>query len=484
MIVIKNLSKSLYGKVLFQDLNLVFNDRVKTGIIGPNGAGKSTLLKIIAGDITADAGDIQAHNEIIGYLPQQEEFDDITTIEDFLLLSDNPEAWIWLSKFDLAHIDTASPVSHLSGGQKTKISLVKVLAKKPTLLLMDEPTNNLDSASIAWLSGFIKDFRGSAIIVSHDRAFLNSTVNHIIDFDPANHIVEEYNGNFNDYVIEHAIRREQWQSNYDQQQKEKKHLEERLALKRQEASVYDSPAKGRQVRMIEKRIQREIYDKEISAYSQGKSIKNIKIQGESNSGKLILRAEHIWKYFNEKTVLCNITLEVRGKDRVHLAGINGSGKSTLLRIILGELTPDHGSITIGDNVTIGYFSQNQGDLNTENSVLEEFLNTKNIVGHDNARGILGKFLFAGDDIYKKVGSLSFGERVRLSFAKLVNQQNKLLILDEPTNHLDIPSREVIERALRSFEGALLIVSHDKYFIDQLEEVRELIIERGVVSDSQ
>ncbi len=475
MIVIKNLSATIYGKSLFENLDVVVRPGEKVGIIGQNGSVKSTLLKLIAGQIEPDEGTITLDHEIVGYLPQSIDAANNTTIENYLDLPSYPQSWALLGKLGLGEIDISQHVGALSGGQKTRLALIKTLSIQPTLLLMDEPTNNLDSEGTAWLESFIQKFPGSAIIVSHDRSFLNATVSRIVEFDPANHSVEQYVGNYDVYLQERDARRAQWEKDYDLQQREKRRLENWLALKRQEASVYVDPAKGRQVRQMEKRIQREIYDKAIVKPSDNKAMKSARFGGSTHTGKLLVRVEALGKSFEDRELFHDISFEVRGQERLCLSGENGSGKSTLLKIIMGNITSTAGEARIGDNVRVGYFSQANDTLNATKTVLEEIQYSNPSLSLEKARSVLGGFLFPADDIYKKVGSLSFGERVRLSFAKLMQKEHDLLILDEPTNHLDIPSREAIESALQDYKGGILVVSHDRYFLEQLGEVNEFAL---------
>ncbi|MDP2656377.1 MAG: ABC-F type ribosomal protection protein [bacterium] len=483
MIVIKNLTTTIYGKSLFQDMSIIVHQGQKIGIIGPNGCGKSTLLKIIAGHIKPDQGSVSLDKEIVGYLPQQIEADEQNTLEDYLELHAHPQGWVLLGKLALDDIDLTQNIHSLSGGQKTRLALIKTLYANPTVLLMDEPTNNLDSNGIEWLESFIQQFPGSVLIVSHDRAFLNATVSRIVEFDPVNNRIEEYRGNYDGYLAERDARRAQWEKNYELQQREKRRLEQWLALKRQEASIFVDPAKGRQVRMMEKRIQREIYDKAIAKPTDNKIMKRSRFSGNAHSGKLLLRVLSLSKSFDGHPLFRDISFEIRGHDRYHIAGSNGTGKSSLLKIIMGQTNSDNGTIEHGENVRVGYFSQENDTLDTTKTILDEIMKSNTSLTLEKARAVLGSFLFPADDIYKTIGSLSFGERVRLSFAKLMQKEHDLLILDEPTNHLDIPSREAIEHALEQYQGGILVVSHDRYFLKQLGELVECELENGKLKGS-
>jgi ATP-binding cassette subfamily F protein 3 len=436
MLRIRNLTKYIQGEPLFKELSLTVHRHDRIGIVGPNGAGKSTLLKIIIGEVETDTGSVEIDRETLGYLRQ----------EPLITPDSNP----------------------LSGGQKTKLALTKLLATKPTMLLLDEPTNHLDEETLLWLKDTLQNYAGAVVIVSHDRWLLNQTVTRIIELDAVNQTITEYPGNYDAYIQLRAKQLEKWKNRYDLQQREKRRLENWLALKRQEATAHPDPAKGKQVRMMERRIQREIYDREIPRPQQRKILSKLGITGNAHGSKLLIKAHNLTKGYDERTLFKNLDLEIRGAERILLQGPNGSGKTTLLKVIVNEAAADAGEITIGNNVHIGYFAQEHETLNPKKTVLEEFLHTDGLqLGSYNPRSVLGSFLFIDDDVFKKVSDLSLGERVRLIFAKLLQQQHELLILDEPTNHLDIASREAIEQALQNYQGAILVVSHDRYFLQQV-----------------
>lgn len=446
MIQVKKITKYILGKPLFEDVSFVLNSGDKVGLVGPNGSGKSTLIKMILNRSDYDGGSIQIERERIAYLPQE-------------IVSEN---------------------ASLSSGQKTKLALETILAQKPTVLLLDEPTNHLDVKGLQWLEGIINEFKGIVMVISHDRALLDNCVTKIFEIDSANMTFKEYQGGYTDYVIEKEKSLELQENEYRWQQREKKRLELWLTLKRQDARVRPDPAKGKQIRAMEKRLEREIYSQEISKPSSLKKIREINLTGKTHISKLILQCEAVAKSMGDKVILRNISMEIRGQEKVLLSGENGSGKTTLLKILMGEVEKDKGSTRIGQNVQIGYFSQEHEYLDRDKTVLEEFMATERMLElTKDARVILGSYLFKGQDVFKKISDLSLGERVRLIFAKLSNQKNELLILDEPTNHLDIASREIIEKALINYEGALLVVSHDRYFIEKIGFDREVRIVRGM-----
>lgn len=449
MIIVKNLTKYIHGEPLFEKVSFKLHRGNKIGLVGPNGSGKSTILKIIKGEVEMDGGSVKIENERIGYLPQQ-----------------------------LTSQDT-----NLSPGQKTRKALEEIMLSSPTFLLLDEPTNHLDLKGLEWLEDFIQNFKGGVLIVSHDRRLLDKTVSKILEIDSANKAFAEYAGGYTDYVLEKEVKLQKQEANYERQQKEKRRMELWLALKKQEAHVHPDPAKGRKIRAMEKRLQREIYDQEIINPKDTKTIKDLDLRGNAPTAKLLLRIKSLSKSFTDKKIIKDVSFEVRGKEHVLLQGNNGSGKTTLLKIIVGELSSDRGEIKVGDNVNIGYFAQEHESLNPNNTVLQEFSGTDRIIRKDvNPRLILGSFLFSGNDIFKKVSSLSLGERVRLIFAKLTNQENQMLLLDEPTNHLDISSREVIEEALLTYRGAILVISHDRYFLDRIGIQRKLNLDHGLITE--
>lgn len=443
MIILKNVTINIADENLLEKVSFVLHKGDRIGLVGPNGSGKSSLFKAIIGEVELENGIIRIESEQIGYLPQEIE-------------SKNKE---------------------LSGGQKTRLAFKNILLKKPSVLLLDEPTNHLDIEAIVELEKFLRDFKGAVFIISHDRQFLDNIVNKILEIDPVNKSFNEYIGNYSQYLIEREKRILLQESLCKSQQQEKNRLENWLTLKRQEASIYSSSQKGKMIRAKERYLKREIYDKEIIRPDGLRKIKKINIKGNVANQKLVLRCRNINKNFGNKSILHDISFEIRGKERILLSGGNGSGKTTLLKIITGEIQSDNGEVNIGTNISIGYFAQEHELLDKNKTVLEEFMCTENLINHNNPRQILGSFLFSGQSVFKKVSSLSLGERVRLIFAKLTNQYNDLLVLDEPTNHLDIQSREVIEKALFDFQGAILLVSHDRYFIEKIEINRHLFMDR-------
>ncbi len=487
MITIKKLTKNILDKLLFEEVSFVLDRKDKVGLVGPNGSGKSTLLKIMIGEIEPDSGDLKIEKETIGYLSQHLPFKENETVEDFLLIKENPNAKSIIEKIGLGNIPLDMKTLKLSGGQKTRLALAKVLLKKPSILLLDEPTNHLDLKGIEWLENFIRDFNGGVLIISHDRRLLDTSVNKILEIDAVNHTFVEYIGGYMEYLEQREKRIEKWEEDYRLQQKEKKRIEDWLEWKQIQARAHSNPTLGKQIRAMEKRLQREILDKEIKKPKNQKDMRIAELKGETHSAKLIVRGKNLTKKFGDKSILYNANFELRGNEHVLFAGENGCGKTTLLKMIIGETKPDSGEIKIGENVHFGYFAQEHEKLDTNKTVMEGFSSTPRLTASnnkENIRLILGSFLFSGQDVFKKVSSLSFGERVRLIFAKLTHQENELLILDEPTNHLDIPSREVIEEALSTYKGAIIVVSHDRHFLDKISLDKVLTISNGNIKESR
>jgi len=483
MLVIKNLSKYINNKELFENICFIIQSGEKVGLIGPNGCGKSTLMKIIVGQDRDFEGKVDIVKEQIGYLSQVLITEDKMTVEGYLRKFNKREVEKILPQVGLSSEMKNKLVKQLSGGQKTRLSLAKILLERPTMILMDEPTNHLDLEGIKWLEGLVKDYKGAILVVSHDRKFLDNTVEKILEMDVVQNKLNEYKGGYSDYVEQKKVEKERWEIDYKQQQKQKKKMEEWLVLKRQQASVHSDPSKGKQLRAMERRFDREITEQMISKPTDFEPMHNLFLAGQVHKHKLVLRVEGLSKSYRERKILRDVTFEIRGPERILVSGLNGSGKSTLLKMLAGKMMPDSGEISLGEKVEVGYFAQEQDELNLDNDVIDEFIKGKELqVTLTEARTVLGAFKFSGDDVFKAVGSLSYGERVRLVFAKIASLGNQLLILDEPTNHLDIYAREIIENALNEYQGAIMLVSHDRYFVEKLGMKREFFVENGVVED--
>jgi len=539
VVTLNNISKYFGNVNLFKDLSFGVDQGHRIGIVGPNGIGKSSLLKIIAKVDEEFSGDIfYARNTVIGYLPQEADvnyagnlyqfcesvFSELILMEEDLLQRqsrleiDPGNEELLRSIGDLQHRfehlggytyatkikqiltgigfsfnEFAQDLRTFSGGQKTRAFLAKLLLVDPDILLLDEPTNHLDMEAVRWLEGYISSWRGSALIISHDRYFLNKIVNSILEMTSAG--IEFYSGNYEQYL---NLRQERWNRRQEVFNREIARLTKELDyIKKNISGQNFIQAKGklkrlsRQVQAIEqvgieaalntKWSQMEIdtatsvfgveeAEKRLSGLRLPDSrppVLHLNIRSVYRSGEIILRVNHCSIGRDGKILFSIPELELMRKECAALIGPNGSGKSTFLKTILEKLPVLSGEITLGASLKIGYFAQAHEDLNPELNLIQEIQSVSSSILDHEARNILGKFLFSGDDAYKKVKVLSGGERGRLALAKLSLQQTNLLILDEPTNHLDIPSQEVLEQVLERFDGTILLVSHDRYLIDAI-----------------
>ncbi len=481
MLSSQHIHKSYEKKSVLEDINFAVNPGEVTALIGENGAGKTTLLKIILGEIQPDSGTVRLHNEVVGYVPQEPLGEDL--VRD--CFDKTVEQWridYALEIAGLASLPSNIEIESLSGGQKTRLALARVLAsnQEPTILLFDEPTNNLDVDGLKWLESFIKSFKGGIIIVSHDRIFINKVATKVIELDKGK--LKQYGGDYDFYKAQKEIERQTKIAQYERFIDEKKRL---LKLYSQKANQMRSTSSqrydrrmgvpkisfnssrnaaerntGQQLRALNSRTER------LEEVDRPESIKRYKVDldGQTTQNKLILRLKNIRKTYYS-TLFSNFDLEIRGKDRVHIKGTNGCGKTTLLEIAAGLLEPDLGEVQRGVNVRIGYFSQDVEGLDYDRTGLENLRATE--AGNTTIYREARRLGLSEQDLKKKPTSLSRGQQAKLGFAKLLLGANHLLILDEPTNHLDIPTRENIEAALRGYEGAILTASHDEYFLQQI-----------------
>lgn len=482
MILIRNLNKNINYEPLFKNLNLTIHRGDRLGIVGPNGAGKSTLLRMIAQMEFPDSGDIETEKERIGYLEQVIPHDEqAQTVNSYLQSYTPHHVESVLAEVELSSINRSLLLTSLSGGQKTRVMLAKVLLERPTTLLLDEPTNHLDAHGIALLEKLVTEFGGAVVIVSHDRAFLNKCVNKIVEFDVQSKNINEYIGNYDAYLEERATRRARTEELYKVHQAKKKSMEAKL--KEMQILGARDMLDGKVIRAWKKRMDREIYNQEIVRPRDNVAIKNLQFEGSTHSGKLLVRLIEIKKGLGDSLLLDGASFEIRGSEHVLLKGSNGSGKTTVAKLITRSLPPDSGTVKLGENVHIGYFDQEHNTLNPEHTVEQEVFAE---IGHkmktDNIRSFLAGWGFFDADRYKRIAQLSSGEQVRLMLAKLVHEQCELLILDEPTNHLDIQSREIIELALKTYQGAMLIISHDRYFLNQIGVDRTLLLENKHIKE--
>ncbi|MEO7018916.1 MAG: ABC-F family ATP-binding cassette domain-containing protein [Ktedonobacteraceae bacterium] len=522
---VSQLGKSFGAERIFADVSFRIDEHDRIGLVGPNGAGKSTLLNILAGYEEPEEGTLAlTRNARIGYLTQHADFHpEYTLREEMLTVFEHVRAWErdlgnlalqlaspqasadqslheqLLTRYaDLQHqfehgggytyeykVDQvldglgftreqqSGPVIHLSGGQSTRAALGKLLLQEPDLLLMDEPTNHLDLASLEWLETYLNEWKGAMVIVAHDRYFLDKVVSRTIEM--AFGRIEEYPGNYTTYLSLREERMERRQREYEAQQAHIAHTED--FIRRYKAGQRSRQARGRQ-KLLD-RLERVARPQDFAEMT-------FEFAPSIDSGQTVLSTQNLAVGYparqsgGEATLLARVAdLELLRGDRVGLLGPNGAGKTTLLRTIIGEITPFSGSVSRGHNVRFGYYSQTHTGLNPERTIVDE-IRQISALSEDGARSFLGRFLFSGDDVFKQISTLSGGERSRVALAKLTLQGSNVLILDEPTNHLDLQSRQFLEDVLGDFEGTLLFVSHDRYFVDSLATKVWVIDEGGVL----
>ena len=500
-----NISKAFGSNEVIKHASFHIEDHEKAAIVGINGAGKSTLLKIIIGEMPSDEGDVViSKGKSMGYLAQHQDLTGDKTIYEEVLEVKRPiiemEAKIRQMELDMKHLTGSElsdmltsysrlnhefeqqngyayqseitgvlkglgfteeefhkPVSALSGGQKTRVSLGRLLLTKPDIILLDEPTNHLDMESIAWLESYLINYDGSVIIVAHDRYFLDRVVTKVIELD--NGIMNVYQGNYTDYSGKRAMIREAQMKAYLNQQQEIKHQEEVIA----KLKSFNREKSIRRAESREKMLDKiEVLDKPTEINDEMR----IRLEPNIISGNDVLTVRELKKAFNENLLFDQVNFEIKRGERVAIIGGNGTGKTTILKMLNGILPPDAGEIMLGSKVHIGYYDQEHQVLHMEKTLFDELQDTYPSMNNTQIRNILAAFLFTGDDVYKRVKDLSGGERGRVSLAKLMLSEANFLILDEPTNHLDITSKEILEDALINYTGTVLYVSHDRYFINK------------------
>lgn len=522
MLTAHHLHKAFGLQTILQDISFSVNNGDRVGLIGPNGCGKSTLLRILAGQEKPDKGhfSLTPPNLRLGYLsqgfdpnpnltlsqiihqttgdpdllekelaqlaaalahtPEQEDllvaYD---TALDRLTRSDYGRIQSLLAAFQLDHLADDLPLAALSGGQKTRLALVLLLLNDPQLLLLDEPTNHLDVAMLEWLEAWLGNFNGGVLIVSHDRTFLNHTVNRILDLDPESHTLREYAGNYDDYLGQYLQEKEKQMSAWKDQVYEIRRMKQDIARTREQAMSVERSTTPRQpnVRRLAKKVMKKAKSREkklerylaaddrVEKPKRGWQMK-LELGDAPHLGKDVLTLENLTiGYPDHPPLLAGLNLQVQGGQRVIITGANGTGKTTLLRTIAGHLAPQSGFVRLGASVQLGYMAQEQ-ELLDESLTAVATIQQIAPLNETEIRSFLHYFLFSGDDPLRPIANLSFGERARLSLAKLVASGCNLLLLDEPINHLDIPSRSRFEQALTQFEGTILAVVHDRYFIEQ------------------
>jgi ATP-binding cassette subfamily F protein 3 len=530
MLTAHHLTKSYGLKTVLDDISINISAADRLGLIGPNACGKTTLLRILAGQERADSGIVSLiHPHMrIGYLPQGFDLDPSLTLSEACTpnpmqnpetalteiasaLAKNPtdknlqiqydQALNQLAEFDFQPADILSPlglvalapdhrIGDLSGGQKTRLLLARLLLNSPQLLLLDEPTNHLDIGMLEWLEGWLARFHGAALIVSHDRVFLDHTVSSILELDPSTRRLRSYSGNYSAYTDQKQLEQENQFHTYHNQQAEIRRIKQDIVHTKQQALNIELTTTSRQpgVRRYAKKVARKALSREKKLERLLESDDLVERPRPSWQIKLDFTApEHVSRdvllaeqlsigYPGSEPLLTGLRLQIRGGDRVALTGPNGCGKTTLLRTIAGKLEPVSGSVRLGSSVKPGYMTQEQEHLHLVKSPLE-IIQSAGIFDQTEARHFLHFYLFSGDDALRPCGEMSYGERSRLELALLVAQGCTFLLLDEPINHLDIPSRARFEQALGRYAGTVLAVVHDRYFIEKFAS-RKWVVEEG------
>ncbi|MBN2898362.1 MAG: ABC-F family ATP-binding cassette domain-containing protein [Clostridia bacterium] len=504
-----NVTKYYGIDLILKDLSFTVSAGDRVGLIGKNGAGKTTLFNILAGELSYDDGNIFYAKDIsIGYLKQHHEldseltlfnycyqvFEEITALETQIRQLEHEIAAVSVEHSDvpeqlsedyhrltdafesqngyavksqvqgvlkgLGFTEDAFDrnVNSLSGGQKSRLNIARLLLTKPDVLFLDEPTNHLDINAIIWLENYLKNYTGTIILVSHDRYFLDQVTNKIIEIE--NQGILEHNGSYSDFMAFKRQRLETMAREYEKQQKE---------VARQEEII--RRFKGHGTEKLAKRARSREKALEKVALLEAPTVDNrrakIRFTSKQKSGTEVLHVQNLSKRFDDKTIFQAVDLSVYANDVIGLIGPNGVGKSTILKILTDQLPSSGGTVKIGHNVIIGYYDQDQSNLTDTNTLFDEISDEMPLLENSEIRRLLGSFLFSGEEVFKEVSSLSGGERGRLSLLKLMLSKSNFLLLDEPTNHLDIPSKEALEEAMLSFEGTILLVSHDRYFLNKV-----------------
>ncbi|MBN9648916.1 ABC-F family ATP-binding cassette domain-containing protein [Terrisporobacter glycolicus] len=517
-----NLYKSFGIDSILENICFTVNEGDKIGIIGINGTGKTTLMKIISGEYGYDEGDIYTSKDCeIGYLQQNTNFLSNNTILEEVLTVFKPlidmENYLRelehkiaeegskdnspiLEKLmnDYSHVledfaskngygykseakgvlkglgfkddDMDKPINILSGGEKTRVLLGKLLLKKPTLLLLDEPTNHLDSEAIEWLEFFLKQYKGTVMLISHDRYFLDQVVDRV--FEIHNKKLKSYNGNYSKFIELSKVEKELELKKFEDQQKD---------LKRQEESIERLKAYGREKHLKRARSKEKALDK-IDVLDKPEAYrKKAKIQFNPSisSGNDVLHVEDLSMAYDERILFKGVNFDIYRGEKVALIGPNGIGKSTLFKIVMNELTPICGDFKLGTNVNVSYFHQEQKTLNLDNTIIDEIWDSNEKLTQTEIRNMLGSLLFEDEVVFKKISTLSGGERARIAILKLILSKANFLLLDEPTNHLDIDSKEVLEEALENYTGTIFTISHDRYFLNTVVDKILVLGEDGI-----
>ena len=519
LISVQELQKSFGVHEVLRSVTFSLQKGEKMGLVGVNGCGKTTLMRIIAGEMQPDGGTIHRNKDLcVGYLAQLDDipltdtvwgallkvFEPIRVMDrrmaevEKLLESADPETALRLSgeyqrltesynaqqgyayEGEMLRVLNGlglkpemhqRQVSTLSGGERTRLSLAKLLLQKPDIILMDEPTNHLDLEAIEWLQDYLTDYKGSLLLISHDRYFLDHVCTTMGELLGGKMI--KFTGNYTEYMKKRTADFETRMKAYELQQKEiqrEQAIIERYRSFNREKSIKAAESREKRLAKVE-RLEKPVEEQHV----------RFSFDARRRSGEEALEVRELSKSFEGQPVFQNLSFKLRTGDRVALIGPNGVGKSTLFRILTHQINPDHGSVRFGTNIDIGYYDQHQQNLNPQNTILDEVWNAFPKLEQTRIRSALGLFLFTGDEVFEKIEKLSGGERGRVALTKLMLKQDNLLLLDEPTNHLDMDSREVLEDALRDFPGTILAISHDRYFINRFAE-KVMVMEKDGVTE--
>ncbi|WP_303862568.1 ABC-F family ATP-binding cassette domain-containing protein [Alkalibaculum bacchi] len=516
MLTCNNITKSYGIDLILNNVSFKVDKNDRIGIVGKNGAGKSTLFKIITNNLYFDSGEINISKDTsIGYLSQELNLNEDIRIYDELLsvfqvcidledeiykyqelMSQNVDLDNTMDKYSKlveefetlggyeyrSHIRGVASglgfseegldkkIGELSGGQKTRVALGKLLLSKPQLFLLDEPTNYLDVTAIQWLENYLQSYDGGLMIISHDRYFLDAVVNKIFEIE--NHKLNEYNGNYSNYVMRKKESLDVQMHHYELQQKEIQRQEEIIDRFRQfnrEKSIRKAESREKMLDKIERIEKPIVFQKKA----------RIRFEPQIKSGKTVLEVINLKKSFSENTLFQNIDFTIFRGEKVGIVGANGTGKTTLLNIIAKNLSQDRGEIILGHNVNVEMYHQEHQGLNPNNSILSEVWTSKPAANEGEIRNFLGAFMFTGEDVFKAVGSLSGGETSRVSLAKLMLSKSNLLLMDEPTNHLDMETKDILEEALIHYTGTVLLISHDRYFLNRVVDKLLVLENNGI-----
>lgn len=500
-----NIKKMVGGNIIFENLTMEVQSGEHVALVGRNGSGKTTLFNLLANIEQPDEGRIvKAKGSTVGYLAQIPEYPNLNVYEVLRLAFQNlvdmqskmnlmeqqmaievtdtllnqygelQEKFMQLGGYEMESKMTSvlnglgiaqlieSNFDSLSGGEKTKVMLAQMILQNPNILLLDEPTNHLDIAATEWLENYIRQYAGTVIIISHDRQFINSVVQKVFEIEEGEIWVSK--GNYDDYVRNKELKIEQQFAQYEEQQKKIKKIREAIRRLRQWANEASPPNPDlyRKAKVMEKMLARM----ELVAKPKTEKKMNLQFETKDRSGKEVIALQDVAHGFNDDVLFMDVNLSVFWQDRLAIVGNNGTGKSTLLKIMLQQLKPVYGDVRLGSNVEIGYLAQQFDTFNPKLRLIDAFRENISMTEGE-ARHVLAQFLFYGHDVFKKVKDLSGGEKMRLRLAQLMQQNCNLLVLDEPTNHLDIESREVLEETLEKFNGTIIAISHDRYFLQKL-----------------